>query len=117
MALTDSTPTIREEVAIKVMQRGPASLTDDERADVLRMIAELGRHEAAAFKAEVERFAHAAAIKAKDEDIAGLKVLVARERRSVWDSFAAAAIGNGKSVDDAAAIASSMMRRREAACG
>lgn len=104
---------VREAIALKVQAGGPVSLTGEEAVDVLRMIHELGKFELAAINHAKDAAANAEVIAARDRDLAALRDLLARDRRSLWDTFAAAGLGSGKDVESAASQADRMMIRRE----
>ena len=104
---------IREQLLSVVRTGDPVALTAEQSREVVALIYEVGRHEAAAISIAREREAFTARDKAAADDIAGLRSLLARERRSVWDSFAAASIAAGNAVEIAAATADQMLIRRE----
>lgn len=110
----DYMTTIRESIALKVHAGGAVSLTDAEAADVLKMIDELGQHEKNARDHQREAGNLRSQVAERDNDLRALREFLARERRALWDQFAAAAIASGRETDAAAAIAEQMMIRREA---
>jgi len=106
--------TARESIAEKVQAGGAASLTAEESVDVLKMIHELGRHETAALDHQRVTGGLKADVAERDNEIAALRALFAKDRRGLWDAFAAAGLGSGKDADAAASQADQMMTRREA---
>ena len=106
--------TVRESIALKVQAGGSVSLTAEEAVDVLKMVHELGQHELAAINHAKAIEAHAATVSAKDREILGLHSFIAKDRRNIRDMFICAALGDGKTPDEAVTIADQTMIRREA---
>ena len=104
---------VRESIARKLHVAMACQFDSKECDDIVAMLNELGRHEAAAIKHLRQEATDRATIQTKTIEAEEFRALLGKERRGLWDGYASAAIAAGNPPAVAASIADAMMAIRK----